>query len=737
MGDSLLTADLGSPLPAVSNAAALGAGPNLASRVNVSAIPKNPENNLSIARRQREQGENPGRDPNAQNPYSSAGGLNQIVNPTWLDLMKKYKPELVQGKTTEEILAMKSNGDLNNEMAAQYDQDNAKVLASNGIAPTPNFINALYRAGPGDGLKLIQAARSDPGAMVKDVAPALATPGNNGAGNLTVGQFLMNPYQKGPGAQENDTPQQMFTISKGNQVLTEMLDDTRQAKARVAQIDKDYKPLEYPKAPEPPQTDPLKSFGSIAGLFAVIAAGFSKTPAIAAMNGLAGAMDAAKKSDWQTYQAQYDQFKTQSELALKAHEQHSRDLNEALDVMSKNAAAGTAMLQALAALSHDDDMHKHLQLGDYIAIGQLNDQRNAQARDWSLNQPVFEATATLTAAMHNRDAAQKSGDPAAIKQADDLVSQAESQLAGVKRSLAGGAGVAGLSNPVAVEIDGKPGMAIYNKQNRSWETPEGAPIRGNVVPAKEVRDAQKATDNAPISDEGAAFAAGRVLAGDERATVGMARSNANITKVTNEIVKQAKAQNMNPGDLAVKIAQFQGTVAAERTLGTRTVNMEVPANEVEYMAPLALEASEKVDRTQFPDLNAIMLAGERRTGNTDVVQFGLAANSLIYTYAKFLNPTGIPTDADKAKASEILSTAWTKGQFKAAIDQIKREIASGQTAVQKTRGELAGGLTSQTGGPSGAAKTFSTEADVEAAAAAGTIKPGDKVIVGGRAATWH
>lgn len=120
--------------------------------------------------------------------------------------------------------------------------------------------------------------------------------------------------------------------------------------------------------------------------------------------------------------------------------------------------------------------------------------------------------------------------------------------------------------------------------------------------------------------------------------------------------------------------------------------MDIAANEVKFMAPLALSASKNVDRTQYPKLNEILLAAEQGTGDENVVRFGLAANSLIYTYSKFLNPTGIPTDADKAKASEILSTAWSKGQFETAIDQIKKEIVSGQSGVKQTKEDLKSGL---------------------------------------------
>lgn len=697
MGDSLLTADLGAPLaanPAVANASALGARPIPTRSVNVPAVPKNPENNLTIARRQREQGENPTRDPTAQNPYSSAGGANQIVDQTWLDLMKKNRPELVQGKSNPEILAMKTDGDLNNQMAAQYDQDNAKVLASNGIAPTPNFINALYRAGPGDGLKLIQAAHNDPAALVKDIAPALATPGNNGAGNLTVGQFLTNPYQKGPGAQESDTPQQMFTIAKGNQILSQMLDETQQAKARVAEIDKDYKPLEYPKKPEPPQTDPLKAFSSVAGLFAVLAAGFSKTPAIAAMNGMAGAIDAAKKSDWETYQAQYDQFKTQSELALKAHEQHSKDLNEALEVMSKNAAAGTAMLTALAALSHDDDMHKHLALGDYIAIGQLNDQRNAQAREWALNQPVYEATAPLIAAMHNRDAAVKSGDPAAIKQADDLVSQAESQLAGVKRSMAGGAGVTGLSNPVAVSVDGgPPQMAIYNKTTRGYETAEGVPIKGNVLPAKEMRDEQKAAtaQGALLTPETLAPMVDAYIAGDKSqlANIGRGAQGAeNLAKFRQAWAAELKNRGMTGADQAAAFVRFSSDMREAGAIGTRVGAIEVSDAEAKRVASLVTTAYEKLPREQFRPFNELQSLVENKRNSKEQAAALAADFALVTAYARALNPSGVPRESDINAGKALLSLSDSQESHAATINQMLMELDQIKLATGDARTSL-------------------------------------------------
>ena len=208
----------------------------------------------------------------------------------------------------------------------------------------------------------------------------------------------------------------------------------------------------------------------------------------------------------------------------------------------------------------------------------------------------------------------------------------------------------------------------------------------------QARNAAKPQNAAVISDEAADYVADRFLAGDKTATQGYGRSPANQTKIANAITRRGKDAGMSGADVARKMAEYQGSISAERALGTRTANMEIAANEVKYMAPLALAASEKVDRTQYPTLNSILLAAEKGTGDENVVRFGLAANSLIYTYSKFLNPTGIPTDADKAKATDILATSWSKGQFATAIDQIKKEIASGQQGVASTKEEVGQGI---------------------------------------------
>lgn len=248
-----------------------------------------------------------------------------------------------------------------------------------------------------------------------------------------------------------------------------------------------------------------------------------------------------------------------------------------------------------------------------------------------------------------------------------------------------------LTDPTKKDAAGNPTQYRYNASTTEATTLDGKPYS----PGGASKISSGAT-GATMSDDAVDLIADQVLAGNRMATTGLARSAANIAKVNEAIARKAKEQGMSGADIARKQAEFSGMMSGERAIGTRSANMEMAANEVKYMAPLALKASEKVDRSKFPKFNEILLSAEKGTGDEDVVRFGLAANSLIYMYAKFLNPNGIPTDADKAKATEILSTAWTKGQFKTAVDQIQQEIKAGETGVsgaKKNLGESLPGTT--------------------------------------------
>lgn len=70
---------------------------------------------------------------NAKNPNSSATGVGQFISSTWNQMIDKYAPELKQGRTPEEVLALRNDPNISREMTNYLAQDNAKVLKQNSI----------------------------------------------------------------------------------------------------------------------------------------------------------------------------------------------------------------------------------------------------------------------------------------------------------------------------------------------------------------------------------------------------------------------------------------------------------------------------------------------------------------------------------------------------------------------------------------------------------------------------
>ncbi|MCA0433053.1 MAG: hypothetical protein LCH46_07285 [Proteobacteria bacterium] len=109
-----------------------------------------------------------GGNANAKNPLSSASGLGQFINSTWIKTVRKYRPDLADGKSNAELLAMKSSPALGREMTARYTQENAGILSAAGFSVTAGNLYLAHFLGPG-GAKTILTAGD--GASVRSILP--------------------------------------------------------------------------------------------------------------------------------------------------------------------------------------------------------------------------------------------------------------------------------------------------------------------------------------------------------------------------------------------------------------------------------------------------------------------------------------------------------------------------------------------------------------------------------------
>ena len=114
-----------------------------------------------------------GGNPNAQNPNSSAGGLGQFIDATWLSMMAKHRPD-IHG-TPEQLLALKNDPALSREMTAAYAADNGKILTGAGYEASPGNTYLAHFAGPQGAVKVLSA---DPNAPVSAILGAAAVKAN-------------------------------------------------------------------------------------------------------------------------------------------------------------------------------------------------------------------------------------------------------------------------------------------------------------------------------------------------------------------------------------------------------------------------------------------------------------------------------------------------------------------------------------------------------------------------------
>ncbi|SEM30954.1 hypothetical protein [Bradyrhizobium sp. OK095] len=89
-----------------------------------------------------ESGGNPNK-ANEPNKTSSALGVGQFINGTWLGMIKRYRHELAEGRSDAEILELRKDPDLSREMTARYAAENEARLRQAGVPVTPTSAGGL------------------------------------------------------------------------------------------------------------------------------------------------------------------------------------------------------------------------------------------------------------------------------------------------------------------------------------------------------------------------------------------------------------------------------------------------------------------------------------------------------------------------------------------------------------------------------------------------------------------
>ena len=143
-----------------------------------------------------------GGNPNATNPNSSASGLGQFIDSTWLSTIRTARPDLA-GKSDAELLALKTDPQLSREMTEAYANQNQAILSKAGVPVTPGSTYLAHFAGPGGAVKVLQA---DPNAPIESVLGAAAVQANPFLRGMTVQGLQAWADKKMGGSAPQPTP---------------------------------------------------------------------------------------------------------------------------------------------------------------------------------------------------------------------------------------------------------------------------------------------------------------------------------------------------------------------------------------------------------------------------------------------------------------------------------------------------------------------------------------------------
>jgi hypothetical protein len=111
-----------------------------------------------------------GGDPNAQNKRSSATGLGQFLDETWLDMIRTHRPDLAKGRNQAEILELRRGAKIAREITARFTERNAQMLRKRGLPVTPGALYLAHFAGAAGAVAVLSAMENADAALVMAMA---------------------------------------------------------------------------------------------------------------------------------------------------------------------------------------------------------------------------------------------------------------------------------------------------------------------------------------------------------------------------------------------------------------------------------------------------------------------------------------------------------------------------------------------------------------------------------------
>src|SRR4029077_8865180 len=96
-------------------------------------------------------------DPNAKNSRSSATGIGQFLNDTWLELIREFRPDLTRGRSESETLELRRDTKLAREITTRLVERNATMLRQRGLPINAGAVYLAHFAGTAGAVAILSA----------------------------------------------------------------------------------------------------------------------------------------------------------------------------------------------------------------------------------------------------------------------------------------------------------------------------------------------------------------------------------------------------------------------------------------------------------------------------------------------------------------------------------------------------------------------------------------------------
>jgi murein DD-endopeptidase MepM/ murein hydrolase activator NlpD len=126
-------------------------------------------------------------DARAKNPLSTATGLGQFIESTWLRMMRTYRPDLFRSLSREDLLALRFDPELSREMVANLARESEAKLKAYGHQVTAGRLYLAHFLGV-DGANRVLSA--DPAAPVETVVDPGVVPANPFLKGMTAADIV-------------------------------------------------------------------------------------------------------------------------------------------------------------------------------------------------------------------------------------------------------------------------------------------------------------------------------------------------------------------------------------------------------------------------------------------------------------------------------------------------------------------------------------------------------------------